>query len=202
MRAINKHIIFLSLWKMDFIYIDDDDNDDTYLQHLFKSNIMKMNNNNENFDEEDNEYVEILPVLIQWLFTMKTKWEHWQLSWLGHVKKLQHEDMFTRTCWMSLESFGALVKLLDRNISCNYSKHGYTSSQEPIKMEITVAIGLHWVLEANILTWRMFMITVLVKYMLTGSASFMLLPHDANCQSFTSQWHLQKFILHKVDSKR
>ena len=50
---------------MDFIYIDDDDNDDTYLQHLFKSNIMKMNNNNENFDEEDNEYVEILPVLIQ-----------------------------------------------------------------------------------------------------------------------------------------
>jgi hypothetical protein len=54
----------------------DDDNDDTSLQHLFKSNIMKMSDNDDNFDEEDDEYVEILPVLIQSLFTRKTKWEH------------------------------------------------------------------------------------------------------------------------------
>ena len=45
---------------------------------------------------------------------------------------------------MSLEAFGALVKLLYRNISYNYSKYGYTFSQEPIKVEITVAIGLPW----------------------------------------------------------
>ena len=75
----------------------DDDDDDTSLQHLFKSNIMKMSNNDDNFDEEDDNYVEILPVLIQLLFTRKTKWEHRQLAWLDHVKKLQHEDMFTRT---------------------------------------------------------------------------------------------------------
>ena len=75
----------------------DDDDDDTSLQHLFKSNIMKMSNNDDNFDEEDDNYVEILPVLIQLLFTRKTKWEHRQLAWLDCVKKLQHEDMFTRT---------------------------------------------------------------------------------------------------------
>jgi hypothetical protein len=75
----------------------DDDDDDTFLQHLFKSNIMKINDNDDNFDEEDDNYVEILPVLIQSLFTRKTKWEHQQLSWLGHVQKLQHEDIFTRT---------------------------------------------------------------------------------------------------------
>jgi hypothetical protein len=45
---------------------------------------------------------------------------------------------------MSLEAFVALVKLLDGHISYNYSKHGYTSSQKLIKVEITVAIGLHW----------------------------------------------------------
>ena len=45
---------------------------------------------------------------------------------------------------MSLEAFGALVKLLYGNISYNYSKYGYTSSQEPIEAEITVAIGLCW----------------------------------------------------------
>ena len=45
---------------------------------------------------------------------------------------------------MPLEAFGALVKLLYGNISYNYSKYGYTSSQEPIEAEITVAIGLCW----------------------------------------------------------
>ena len=51
---------------------DDDDDDDTSPQHLFKSNIMKMSNNDDNFNEEDDNYVEILPVLIQSLFTRKT----------------------------------------------------------------------------------------------------------------------------------
>jgi hypothetical protein len=52
--------------------------------------------------------------------------------------------MFTRTYQVSLEAFGAHVKLLYGNISYNYSKYGYTSSQEPIEAEITLAIGLCW----------------------------------------------------------
>ena len=120
------------------------DDDDTSLQHLFKSNIMKMNNNDDYFDEEEDDNVETLLVLPLSLFTRKTKWEHRQLTWLGHVQKLQHEDMFTRTYQMTLEAFGALVILLYGNISYNYSKYGYTSSQEPIKAEITIVIGLCW----------------------------------------------------------
>ena len=50
---------------------------------------------------------------------------------------------------MSLEAFGALVKLLYGNISYDYSKYGYTSSQEPIFAEITVAIGLCWLVRGS-----------------------------------------------------
>ena len=50
---------------------------------------------------------------------------------------------------MSLEAFGALVKLLYGNISYNYSKYSYTSSQEPIKVEITVSIGLCWLVRGS-----------------------------------------------------
>jgi hypothetical protein len=45
---------------------------------------------------------------------------------------------------MTIEAFGALVKLLSGNMSYNYSKYGYTSSQEPIKAEITIVIGFCW----------------------------------------------------------
>ena len=43
---------------------------------------------------------------------------------------------------MSLEAFDTLVNLLYRKISYNYSKYGFTSSQDPIVAGITVAIGL------------------------------------------------------------
>ena len=52
--------------------------------------------------------------------------------------------MFTQTYRMSLEAFDTLVNLLYGNISYNYSKYGFTSSQDPIEAEITVAIGLCW----------------------------------------------------------
>ena len=94
-----------------------DGDDDTSLQHFFKSNIMKMNDNGDNFDEEDDDCVEILPVLIQSLFTRKNKCEHQELAWLGHVQKLQHEDMFTRTYQMSLEAFVAIFCIIIGNIS-------------------------------------------------------------------------------------
>ena len=71
------------------------------------------------------------------------------LAWLGHFQKLKHENMFTRKYQMSLEAFGALVKLLYGNISYNYSKYSYTSSQEPIKVEITVSIGLCWLVRGS-----------------------------------------------------
>ena len=141
--------------KLEFISIDSssDDDDDASLQYLFKSNIMKMNSNDDYFVDKEDSNVEILPVLLLSLFTRKTKWQHRRLAWLDHVQKLQHEDMFTRTYQMSLEAFGALVKLLYGNISYDYSKYGYISSQEPIFAEIPVAIGLCWLVGgAHILT--------------------------------------------------
>jgi hypothetical protein len=58
---------------MEFIFIDSspDDDDDTSLWHLFKSNIMKMNDNNDNFDEGEDSNIEILLVLFMLLFTRK-----------------------------------------------------------------------------------------------------------------------------------
>jgi DDE superfamily endonuclease len=41
------------------------------------------------------------------------------------------------------------VKLLYGNISYNSSKYGYTSSLEPIKIEITVAIRLCWLVRGS-----------------------------------------------------
>ena len=132
MRAIKNSLFASHNKKFEFISIDSSSDDDASLQHLFKSNIMKMNSNDVYFDEEEDSNDEILLVLLLSLFTRKTKWEYQQLAWLGHVQKFQHEDMFTRTYQMSLEFFRALVKLLHRNISHKNSKYGYTSSQEPI----------------------------------------------------------------------
>ena len=57
---------------MEFIFIDSSSNDDeTSLWHLFKSNIMKMNDNNDNFDEGEDSNIEILLVLLMLLFTRK-----------------------------------------------------------------------------------------------------------------------------------
>jgi hypothetical protein len=64
---------------------DDDDDDDESLQHLFKSNIMKMNNNYDYFDEEEYDNVETLPVFLLSLFTRRTKREHQWLTFLDHV---------------------------------------------------------------------------------------------------------------------
>jgi hypothetical protein len=78
---------------------------------------------------------------------------------------------------MSLEAFGALVKLLYGNNSYNYSKYGYTSSQEPIEAESLLQLNFAGLPGAHILTRRMFILAVLVQFMLTGSVSFMLLTH-------------------------
>ena len=67
---------------MEFISIDSssssssDDDDNASLQHLVKSNIMKMNSNDDYFDEGEDDNVETLPVLLLYLFTRKTRWEH------------------------------------------------------------------------------------------------------------------------------
>ena len=54
-----------------------------------------MHHSDGNFEEEEDDDFEILPVLLLSLLTRRTKWEHQQLAWLDHVKKLQHEKMFT-----------------------------------------------------------------------------------------------------------
>ena len=83
-------------------------------------------------------------MLLLSLLTRRTKWEHKQLAWLDHVKKLHHEKMLTQTYRMSLEAFDTLVNLLYGNISYNYSKYGFTSSQDPIEAEITAATAVCW----------------------------------------------------------
>jgi hypothetical protein len=56
---------------MEFNSIDSSDDDNSSLQHLVKSNIMKMNNNDDYFDEGEDDNVEILLVLLLSLFTRK-----------------------------------------------------------------------------------------------------------------------------------
>ena len=50
---------------------------------------------------------------------------------------------------MIFEAFDTLVNLLYGNISYKYSKYGFTSSQSPIEVEITDAIGLCWLAEGS-----------------------------------------------------
>ena len=70
-----------------------------------------MHHSDGNFDEEEDDDFVILPVLLLSLLTRRTKWEHQQLAWLDHVKKLQHEKTFTQTYRISLEAFDTLVNL-------------------------------------------------------------------------------------------
>ena len=138
---------FLTSAAMEIISFDSsssssEENNDISTNLLFNKNILKMHNSDGNFDEEEDDDFEILPVLLLSLLTRRTKWEHKQLAWPDHVKKLHHEIFFTQTYRMSLEAFDTLVNLLYGNISYNYSKYGFTSSQDPIEAEIAVAIGL------------------------------------------------------------
>ena len=78
---------------------------------------------------------------------------------------------------MSLEAFDTLVNLLYGNISYNYSKYGFTSSQDAIEAEITVTIGLCWLAGGSYIDLKNFFLAVSVQFMHTGSALFMLLTH-------------------------
>ena len=50
---------------------------------------------------------------------------------------------------MSFHAFKVLVDMLYENISYDYSRYGFTSTQMPIRAEITVAIGLCWLAVAS-----------------------------------------------------
>ena len=86
------------------------------------------------------------------LLTRKAKLEHPYLAWFDHLKKFLHEKMFTKTCLMSLAAFDALVHLLDGTFSYDFSKYGFSSSQDPIEADITVATGLAGLPGAHILS--------------------------------------------------
>ena len=70
---------------------EEEGNNVTYINLLFKKNILTMNDSDGNFDEEEDDSFDILPVLLLSLLTRKTKWEHQQIVWLDHIKELQHE---------------------------------------------------------------------------------------------------------------
>ena len=120
--------VFLTLEAMEIIslfsipYDEEEENNHTSINLLFKNNILTMHHSDGNFDEEDNDDFENLPVLLPSLITRRTKWEHQQLAWLDHVKRLNHEKLFMQTYRISFEK---LVYLLCRNISYNYSKYGF-----------------------------------------------------------------------------
>jgi hypothetical protein len=83
-----------------------------------------------------------LCVISELQFTRKAKWAHQQLNWLAHVKKLEHENIFTQTNLMSFQAFTALVDMMYQYIAYDSLKYGYTCIQQPVHAEITVAIGL------------------------------------------------------------
>ena len=76
---------------------------------------------------------------------------HQHLNWLDHVKKLEHENLFARTYRMSLQAFMSLVDMLNQYTSYDYSKYGYTNTQQPAQAEITIVIGLCWLARGSYL---------------------------------------------------
>ena len=111
-------------------FSSDDDYDD--------DNMIHCNFSNEDDNDDDLLELELLKRI------KKDKWVHQRLNWLDHVKKLEHENLFARTYCMALQVFMSLVDMLNQYISYDYSKYGYTNTQQPIQAEITVAIGLCW----------------------------------------------------------
>ena len=93
-----------------------------------------------NFSDEDDDDDLLELELLQRI--RKDKWVHQRLNWLAHVKKLKHENMFAQTYRMSLQAFMSLVDMLYQYISYDYLKYGFTTTQQPVQAEITVAIGL------------------------------------------------------------
>ena len=75
--ATQNLILFLLSLNMEIVSIDssgnDKDDDNTSLYLLFKTNKLKMDNNDDNFDEEGDDTSDILPEMILPLFKRKTK---------------------------------------------------------------------------------------------------------------------------------
>ena len=129
----------------------DDNDDDSSLLPLVKTMQSKSNFEDDDFDDDydDDKYdnsSEIAPLFLAsfLLFSRRSKWEHQQSAWFAHVEKLQHENIFSQTYRMSFHPFKVLVDMLFENISYDYSRYGFTSTQMPIRAEMTVAIGLCW----------------------------------------------------------
>ena len=57
---------------------------------------------------------------------------------------------------MSLQALMTLVNMLYQYISYDYLKYGYTTTQQPVQAEITVAIGLHWLAGGSYLDLKNF----------------------------------------------
>jgi hypothetical protein len=100
---------------------------------------------NNEYDDEDNNFgVGYLFVISELQVTKKAKWAHQQLNWLAHVKKQEHENIFSQTYCMSFQAFTALIDMLYQYIAYDYLKYGYTCTQQPVHAEITIALGLCW----------------------------------------------------------
>ena len=125
----------------------DDNDDDSSLLPLFKTMQSKRYFEEDDDDDDKNDNSSEIASLFLGsflLFSRKSKWEHQQFSWFAQVEKLQHENIFSQINRMSFHDFKVLVDMLYENISYDYARYEFTSTQMPIRAEITVAIGLCW----------------------------------------------------------
>ena len=77
--------VFLTSAAIEIISFDlssneEEGNNDTSINLLFKHNILTIHNSDGNFDDEHDDNFEIQPVLLLSLLTRRTKWEHQQLA--------------------------------------------------------------------------------------------------------------------------
>ena len=83
--------------------------------------------------------------------TRKAKWVYECLFWFPHVKKLEYENIFACTYYMSFQAFMAIVDMLYQYIAYDYLTKEYTCTHQPVHAEITVAIGQQWLTVAHTL---------------------------------------------------
>ena len=96
-----------------------------------------------NFSDEDDNDDSLLELELL-KRAKKDKWVHQCLNCLGHVKTLEHENLFARNYHLSLQAIMSLVDMFNLYMAYDYAKYRYINTQQPAQAEFTIVIGLSW----------------------------------------------------------
>ena len=75
----------------------------------------------------------------------KRKWHHKRFNWAKHLRKLRHEQAFSRTYRMSLPAFCKLLDLLRDDFDVmTATQHGGYHEADAVEPELIMAIAIRW----------------------------------------------------------